>query len=160
MFCQGDMESQSPRILLQHSYPRTVLIIWVHVLKFISVIWKGKGIFVLHLDLHWFYSSIYLVIEIYLVRKIFEKEDGLRPFSCLLWAFPLRKWLEINYRYSARSLLALIFQDSMIVSKEEVVCSSVANCNDSVVTQQAGWASVEMVKERESFTVDGLEWRR
>ena len=43
----------------------------------------------------------------------------------------------------------------MIVSEEEVLFrSSVATCSDSMVTQQAGWASVEMMKEEEDFRRD------
>lgn len=30
-------------------------------------------------------------------KHSFEKEDGLRPFSSPLWAFPLWEWWEMNY---------------------------------------------------------------
>lgn len=64
-------------------------------------------------------------------KHSFEKEDGLRPSSSPLWAFPLQEWWEMNYRYSVGSLPALIFRDSVTVSEEEVVFrSSFATCGE------------------------------
>lgn len=58
----------------------------------------------------------------------------------------------MNYKYSARSFLALIFQYSIIVSEEEVVFrSSFETYSDSMVTQYAGCASIKMVKGLEDF---------
>lgn len=60
----------------------------------------------------------------------------------------------MNYGYTSKFLPALIFQTSMIVSEEEVALEILLQPVVTLVTQQAGRASVEIVRkgrlERES----------